>query len=147
MTTSLLRLLVLALLLQAGSALAWWNDEWTFRQKVSISVPSANESQAIKDVPILVRLHTGNFSFLDAREDGADLRFVATDDKTLLPFQIESYDAVNELALVWVHIPQLTAGSLQSVWLYSGNPKAAPAGDASSTFDSVAYSLLSLLQR
>ena len=102
----------------------------------------------MKDVPILVRLHTANFPFLDAREDGADLRFVWADDKTPLKFHVESYDATNELAAVWVRVPEIDAKSAsQFIWLYFGNTKAQPAADAAGTFDSATGLVLHFSER
>ena len=87
-------------------------------------------------VPLLVRLHTGNFQFVDAKPDGTDLRFIAADDKTPLKFHIEKFDGLNELALIWVQLPKLAPGSKTDfIWLYYGNPAAAAGDDAKGTYD------------
>jgi biopolymer transport protein ExbB len=132
-------LLALALLqaLAASSAWAYWNADWTRRAKITIAASEGRAESAGADaVPVLVRLHTGNFQFLDARADGADLRFVAADDKTPLKFHIEKFDGVNELAFVWVLVPRADAAGLADhFWLYYGNDKAAPAGDSKGSYD------------
>lgn len=133
-----------------GCAHAWWNDEWKLRQRITVHVPPSASSgkQVLKDVPILVRLHTANFPFLDAREDGADLRFVAADDKTPLKFHIEAYDPTNELASVWVRIPELDLESAgASIWVYFGNAKAPPASDPAGTLDSATTLVLHFSER
>ncbi|MFX7938304.1 DUF2341 domain-containing protein, partial [Acinetobacter baumannii] len=80
---------------------------------------------AADNVPVLLRLHTGNFSFVDAKADGSDIRIVAGDDKTPLKFHIEKFDALNELALVWVQMPKINPGvAADPVWIYYGNEKA-----------------------
>lgn len=130
--------LLLALTLAAVHAHAWWNEDWTVRKKINLdtSATGVTTQAALENVPVLVRLHSGNFDFLSAKEDGSDLRFVAEDDKTPLKFHIEKFDPVNELALVWVKVPKLTAGNKdQSIWLYSGSEKAAPAQDAAGSYD------------
>ena len=48
--------------------------------------PVAETGQA---TVVPVRLHAGNFDFLSAKPDGADLRVVAADDKTPLKFHVE----------------------------------------------------------
>ena len=59
-----------------------------------------------------IRLHSGNFDFADAKEDGSDLRFVAGDDKTPLKFHIESFDGlIDQVGLIWVDVPDLTPGA------------------------------------
>jgi biopolymer transport protein ExbB len=131
-------LLGLFLLIQVTLSHAWWNEDWTVRKKITLDTSASGVSTqaALEGVPVLVRLHSGNFDFLSVREDGADLRFVADDDKTPLKYHIEKFDPVNELALVWVKVPKLEAGNKQQyVWLYSGNEKAAAAQDAAGSYD------------
>ena len=135
----ILAFLLLALLQTwASLAHANWNAEWSKRAKITLN--TAAEGVAITapadNVPVLVRLHTGNFQFLDAKPDGRDLRFVAADDKTPLKFHIEKFDGVNELAFVWVLLPRVNAGAKADfIWAYYGNPKAVAAGDAKTSYD------------
>ena len=126
--------------LQAWASLAHanWNPDWTHRAKITLNTAAngAAITSAVDSVPVLVRLHTGNFQFLDARQDGADLRFVAADDKTPLPFHIEKFDGLNELAFVWVLMPRVNAGAKADfIWAYYGNAKAVAAGDAKASYD------------
>jgi len=121
-----------------GSAHAAWNAEWTKRVKINLNTSADGLTVAapVDGAPVLVRLHTGNFQFYDARPDGADLRFIAADDKTPLKFHIEKFDGLNELALVWVQLPKLAPGSKTDfVWLYYGNPNAMAGGDAKTSYD------------
>ncbi len=129
--------LALAALLAASPALAWWNGDWSSRQSVTLDAGAkgANLKADLENVPVLIRLHSGNFDFLSANPDGSDLRFVAGDDKTPLKFYIEKFDPVNQLAVIWVQVPKLAAGKANTIWLYSGNDKAAAAGDAKAVFD------------
>ncbi len=86
-------------------------------------------------VPVLVRLHTGNFQFEGVSETGADLRFVAADDKTVLSHQIEQFDPLLGMALIWVDVPNVSAGTPQKLWMYYGNPKAPASGNGQRSFD------------
>lgn len=118
------------------TAHAWWNGDWKHRTKVTLNTTSAGveTKEALSGVAVPVRLHSGNFDFLSAKPDGADLRFVAGDDKTPLKYVVEHFDGTNELALVWVQVPTVVPGSDKNViYAYSGNDKAAaeaPAGAA-----------------
>lgn len=128
----------LLILLTAIPAQAWWNEDWTARKAITLNTAAdgADLKEALTNVPVLVRLHTGNFDFVSAKEDGADLRFVGEDDKTPLKFHIEKFDSINQLALVWVQVPQLAPGNkTQKVWLYSGNEAAVAEGDAKGSYD------------
>ena len=137
MRTSLTVALVLMLMAPTLSH-AWWNEEWSFRKKITLdtSAVGADTKEGVSEVPVLLRLHTGNFSFLDANEAGADLRFVSADDKTALHSHIELWDPTNELALVWVRVPHLSAAApAEFVWLYFGNKKASAEDDPKQRYD------------
>ena len=131
-------LFLLLLLLNPLTAQAWWNEGWDYRKKLSLdtSETGAKLSADLQNVPVLVRLHTGKFGyFLDIKPDGEDIRFIAEDDQTPLKFHIERFDAINEMALIWVLVPELKAGSQPaSIWMYYGNPTAVSAEDANGSY-------------
>jgi biopolymer transport protein ExbB len=136
-----LLLLVLGLLITAGvapgSAKAWWQKDWPYRKQIVIDTTAKGLPLPgpVGRAPLLIRLHSGNFKFDDSLESGADLRFVAGDDKTPLNFQVESFDALLGVATIWVDVPQVPAGSAKTIWMYYGNKKASPPGPASAIFD------------
>ncbi|MEJ6005713.1 DUF2341 domain-containing protein [Paucibacter sp. AS339] len=111
-----------------GIANAWWNSEWTGRTRITLntSAQGTETKEAASNVAVAVRLHSGNFDFTAAKEDGSDLRVIAADDKTPLKFSVERYDGVNELAVLWVQVPSVLPGSDKNqFYVYSGNAKAA----------------------
>jgi biopolymer transport protein ExbB len=111
-----------------------WNSAWPTRNKVLVNAEAA--ASAVADLPIVVRLHSGNFDFTTARPDGSDLRFIAADDKTELKYHIEKFDPVNELAVIWVSLPKADPKDKAAhFWIYSGNEKATTVVDAKGTFD------------
>ena len=87
---------------------AWWDGKWKYRKKIVLdTTPQGGDvKEALTDFPVLVRLHTGNFTFENAKSDGADIRFVASDDKTPLKYHIERYDPTEEMVLIWVKVPE-----------------------------------------
>src|SRR5580704_3073409 len=119
-------LLLLALVLAPSGANAWWNGDWSYRKKITLDAGpmGAALTEDAGRMPVLIRLHDGNFRFTDAKEDGSDLRFVDSDDKTPLKFHIDTYDGVLGIALVWVDMPMVLAGATAEIYLYYGNPKA-----------------------
>lgn len=130
-----LKIIALSLLLACSAAAqANWNEAWTGRAKVAIQPQGLSASVA--DVPVVLRLHTGNFDFLAAKDDGSDLRFIAADDKTELKYHIEKYDAVNELAVVWVQLPKVEPAEKDAhFWIYYGNEAAPAVADAKVGWD------------
>jgi biopolymer transport protein ExbB len=117
---------------------AWWDKKWQYRKKIAFDTTDkgANIKENLTDVPILVRLHTGNFTFGNAKKDGSDIRFVSADDKAPLKFHIEKFDPKQEIALLWVKVPQIAGGGSQdSIWMYYGNDSAPDGQDPGGTYD------------
>ena len=135
----MLRALVLfASVLMALLSHGVWADDWSAEKKINLNTTEAGADikESLSLVPVLVRLHTGNFPhFLDVKEDGSDLRFFAGDGETALPYSIEKFDALNELALIWVQVPKLPAGKADFIWMKYGNPQAVGAQDAKAVYD------------
>lgn len=134
LTMFLLTLLVSALPMAAN---AWWQADWSYRKQISIDTTS--DAAAINDnvgrVPLLVRLHTGNFIFDGVNANGSDLRFVASDDKTVLNYQVESFDPLLGMAVIWVDVPQVAGAQRQDIWMYYGNEKAPVTANGQLSFD------------
>lgn len=120
-----------------GLAHAWWQPDWAYRKPVTVDAgPKAGAVGGDPGrIPVLLRLHSGNFNFEGVSDSGADLRFVAGDDKTVLNHQIEQFNPLLGIALIWVDVPALTAGTPQQLWMYYGNPKAPASGNGQRTFD------------
>ncbi len=127
-------LLVFVLSLSVPSAKAWWNEDWQYRRTIDINTTAGGVTTALQGHPLLIRLHSGNFDFTTAGDDGADLRFIGSNDTEPLKFFIESYDPLDELAFIWVKPTTLPVGAA-TVYLYYGNPEAAPASDPAGIYD------------
>jgi biopolymer transport protein ExbB len=123
----------------APQARAWWNDDWAFRKEIKFDLTKAGADipGSPADVPVLIRLSLANFGyFADTAPDGADLRFIAADDKTALKYHVERYDPQGQIAFLWVRVPRLTGGvNTDKLFLYYGNKKAQAGADAGGTYD------------
>ena len=122
----------------AANADAWWNEGWQYRKKIVFNTTNtgADIKENLMDVPILIRLHTGNFSFPNAQQEGQDIRFVTSDDTKLLKHHIERYDTIDEMGLIWVKLSRISAASDQDfIWMYYGNSDAMGGQDAKNSFD------------
>jgi len=119
-------------------ALAQADEEWSKSRKLQVDTTATGASidAPVAQLPLLVRLHSGNFVFSEAKPDGSDLRFFTADGKTALKFHLERYDAANEMAFAWVQMPTLApnvkADALLMKW---GNPAATGAGDRAASYD------------
>jgi biopolymer transport protein ExbB len=130
---------VLALMprLSVATDSSWWNDDWSYRKPITIDTTTkgANLTQSAGRMPLLIRLHPGNFQFDGVAKTGSDLRFVASDGKTPLNYQIESFDPVMGVAQIWLDVPNVPASGQQAVWMYYGNDKAPALSSGAATFD------------
>ena len=136
-TKTIMAVTLLVSLSAANSAKAWWDDSWSFRKQITVDAGAKGGALPADAgrIPVLIRLHDGNFKFADAKDDGSDIRFVAGDDKTPLKFHLDTYDGLLGVALIWVDVPAVTVGQPAAIWLYYGNPKAVAGGDPKGTFD------------
>jgi len=116
-------------------AQAWWNTEWSYRKKIALDgAETPALGGPVQQVLVPIRLHAGNFPFLDAQQNGGDLRFMADDDTTPLNFHVEQFDPINEIAIVWVQVPAV-GGKDAGIYMYFGNASAPAAGSAKASFD------------
>jgi biopolymer transport protein ExbB len=133
----LFQTIILALSFLVAASHARWDEKFTVRKKITIDASATGTAigDPIGAATVLVRLHDGNFQFNSAKEDGSDIRFIAADDKTPLPFHIEKFDALLHEALVWVKLPEVKPSAKTEFWIYYGNPAAERAGDPRASYD------------
>ena len=142
-TKTLFPKLLIALFTLCASAFAekqtWWNEAWTTRKQITIDTSAAagNVTEPIGGATVLLRLFEGNWP-TGAKEDLSDLRFVAEDDKTVLPFHVEKLDLTLMEALVWVKLPDVKPNAKTTFWMYfiSLDQKANKAEDMKGSYDS-----------
>ncbi|HEY2346403.1 MAG TPA: DUF2341 domain-containing protein [Xanthomonadaceae bacterium] len=145
---SRLRLIFAMFLLFAclpASAATWWDGKWHYRARIDVNTTSTGAAlqQDGGRTQVLVRLHSGNFDFADAKEDGSDVRFVAGDDRTPLKYHFEKYDGlVDQVALAWVDLPALAANKTTPIYVYFGNPDASAGADAKGSYDAEEVAVL-----
>ncbi len=123
---------ILLLGILPGLAHAWWDEAWSYRVPLILDASTQTGAAIAEDqsnVPVLIRLHAGNFQdFFSLQENLGDLRFIAGDDKTPLDFHVEQFDLANQILLVWVMVPSLKAETnTDKFYLYFGNAKATSA--------------------
>ena len=116
------------LFLTSTASASWWNVNWKYRREITIT----NVNGTLTDYQILVELNSTNFNFSHAQENGSDIRFVASDDETLLNHWIEVWNSTNQSAKIWVNVSEVTEGT--KIFMYYGNENASDASDVNSTF-------------
>jgi len=76
-----------------------------YSKKLFLNTTSAGADvpENVYAFPLLVRLTENNFDFSLTNSDGSDLRFTKSDN-TVLPFEIERWDASAQKAEIWVKV-------------------------------------------
>jgi hypothetical protein len=96
------------------------NNEWLYRKKINIK--SSKITDYVANFPYLIKITDSDLKTI-AQSDGADIMFTASDAKTKLDFEIESYNSATGELLAWVEIPALSSKSNfdNSIFMYFGN--------------------------
>jgi hypothetical protein len=99
---------------------------YSWSEQMEISFPGYEEGRSkLKDFPVLVVLTDGQgISFTDFNNNGgvpwADLRFTASDKKTVLNYEVETWDDTDGRSWVWVQVPELTHDT--KIYAFWGQP-------------------------
>ena len=82
-----------------------WITGWDHREKLSLNFNRFDDTQT--NFETRVHLDDSNFDFSKAQLDGRDIRFTSDDGATLLKFDRDVHDSVNEIAEYFVKIPSI----------------------------------------
>jgi hypothetical protein len=111
---------------------AWLHAEKAY---FNTTESGANISGNVVNFPVLLRLTEMNFDFSQAKPNGDDVRFAASNNAPL-PYEIERWDAVNKQAEIWVKIDTIWGNSdARYMVFYWGKANAASAGNGAAVFD------------
>jgi hypothetical protein len=101
--------------------MAWYNEDWRFRKKLTIQASRVQGSHS--NFPVLI-----NHEDLDlvgkARSDGHDILFTSSDGETKLDHDLESYTPSFGRITAWLKVPSVSSGSNTVIYMYYCNPSA-----------------------
>jgi len=99
----------------------WWDPRYLFRRRIDV-VPGM-VAGAENDLPVMVQLDSTRIEYAQAF-GGRSLRFVASDDRTSLLHEIETWSE-GGTSTVWVRLPRIEGTTpAQYFWMYYGNATA-----------------------
>jgi len=110
---------------------------WRFLKRLILNTAAAgaNVSGNVTGFPLAVRLDAASLDFTQARDSGQDLRFTKADG-SMLPYEIEHWDASARTAAVWVRMDTVRGNdSTQFIQMHWGNPAAVSASNGAAVFD------------
>ncbi len=119
---------VLACLVPADAANAqWWGFDWGERKKLVFR--NSDQSENLDDFPVLVVLKGSRIDYTKTLNGGEDLRFIDSDDSTVLAHEIEQWDE-SGTSYVWVKVPRVDGSSdTDFIYMYYDNFTAPDAQD------------------
>ena len=119
----------------SNSTLALYQG-WKYSRSLSINTASVGVTELLLDFPLLVRLDSTNFDFIQAQANGSDLRF-ASSNGSVLSYQIENWDSLNKRAAIWVRIDTVQSTSpTQNLSMYWGQALSVTNQKNAKVFDS-----------
>jgi hypothetical protein len=128
--------LIFALLCVSSAAFSQY-DTWSHRGTLALlTTPEGANLPADaseEGFPVLVRLRSETFDFLQANADGSDIRFSAEGQP--LAYQIESWDSESGEANIWVRIPVIRGNTRQELTLHWGKADAKSDSNGKAVFN------------
>jgi cysteine-rich repeat protein len=110
----------------------WYNSAWSVRRRIALN--NSAQTEDLVGFPVLVKLDASSVDYTKTQSAGQDLRFVDSTG-TLLPHQIEVWDETGT-SYVWVRVPLIHTASIDSIFMYYGNPSAPDAQNPTAVWDS-----------
>jgi biopolymer transport protein ExbB len=122
------------LALAAAPGGGWWDSRWSRRRRIALTPPPRGAG-TLANVPLLVLLTPERIDYAAAAPDGSDLRFVAADQRTVLPHEIEAWHP-GGTSVAWVRLSALGPdAAIEPAWMYYGNAGATPPAATGSVWD------------
>ena len=108
---------------------------YSVRLFLNTTASGADVSGTVTDFPVLVRLSSGNFDFSEALAEGEDIRF-AKPDNTMLPYEIEYWNAAEQKAAIWVKVDTVYGNNdTQHIIMAWGKSGVASTSNSTAVFD------------
>ena len=85
--------------------------------------------------PVLISLITDDDLASDARADGYDIVFTASDGITKLSHEIERFDGATGELVAWVEVPNVSGSSNTDLYMYYGNASSSDSQDVPGTWN------------
>lgn len=107
------------------TTLTWWDAAWTNRLRIEIN--NTDQATTFTSQPVLVVLTPSILNYAQLKADGADMRFVSSDNTTALDYEVETWNS-GGTSEIWVRIPTITASvDTGYFYIYFNNSLAADA--------------------
>ncbi|MDE2588513.1 MAG: DUF2341 domain-containing protein, partial [Patescibacteria group bacterium] len=113
---------------------SWYNNSWTYRQKITINHISVPASQT--NFPLLVYFSSNGTLAANAQSSGNDILFTDATGTTKINHEIEKYNSSTGELEAWVKVPVVSSINDTVIYLYYGNGSASNQQNATAVWDS-----------
>ena len=98
-----------------------WLSGWNYRK--SITIDPTNVDSNLSNFPVYVPIANDHHLGANARSDGADVRFTASDGSTLLEAEMEDFSVASSVATgwFWVNVGTIDSSTGATFYMYYGN--------------------------
>lgn len=101
----------------------WWDPAFSRRVRI---IFNNDGGESLSGFPVMIRLNANRIDYAEVNDDASDLRFVDTDNATVLPHEVELWNE-GGTSTVWVRVPRIDASNVDHIWMYFGNAGATAA--------------------
>ncbi len=122
-----------------SSAGQWWDTAWKRRRQLTID--NGAQLGSYDDFPVLIRLDPTRIDYGKTLPGGADLRFIDSNDFTVLDYEIERWSP-GGTSYVWVRVPNIPGTSLDTIYMYFDNPGAGAGSNTPGVWGPGGYNLV-----
>jgi hypothetical protein len=100
--------------------------DYSWKRKIQFADQLINADEMVTDFPLLIHIRDSEFRSIKyggkvIHPNGYDIRFTKSDEKTVLPSQIDSYNALTGELAVWVLLDTLSAKSSKDLTIFYSN--------------------------
>ena len=109
-------------------------DNWQYR--ISVTIDATKATSSLSNYPLAISLSPTSFPYSNAMSSGGDLRFSSSKNLSGafdLAHWIQKWDTTGT-SVVWVNVPQITAGATQDIYLFYGKSGASSTSSKATTF-------------
>jgi len=106
-----------------------------YSHRCAITIDNTGSTSALSYYQVPITLSGAAYTGWAAhgKPDGSDLRVTDTDGVTLLPFVLERIDTANSKVYLTAKVPYTSAGAMDVIYVYWGNPSASSVSNLAQT--------------
>jgi hypothetical protein len=98
-----------------------------------IPITLTNAGPTLTNYQVNISLTSANMNFSHANPDGSDIRVRSSDGVTDIPYWIENWNSVGQIASVWANVPLIPNGS-STIYIVYGDASASTTANGTNTF-------------